>query len=839
MTAKVTGLADCHALTGERDAQVAELAARHAVAGDLSILAVGGYGRRELAPRSDLDLLFLTGAVDSAEPVVEAILRDLWDQQLQIGFATRTIEESVALAEADLHTATALLTTRTLAGPEAGGHALRAALFQSLAGSRTDQLLAELETNMAARHERYGGSVYLLEPNLKQSPGGLRDLQVLLWAAILAHRVGGYPDLLPRGVCSPRAARQLRVARDFLLRVRNVLHHVAPYGGDRLTFDHQEAVAASFGFGEDRHAVEQFMARYYEHAATAKGQAALVLTRARETRRPRKPAHTRRIDHAFRVFDGHLTFDDPSLFERDPRQVMRLFAVARGEGVPIYGHAKARVIEAVPHLDDAWRADPVVVDAFREVLSRPEDPYDALGDLHETGALGAMVPEFGAVRHRTHHDLYHVYTVDIHTLHAIRKLKALHRGALADELPLLTQAMSLVGDPFPLYLGLLMHDAGKALGHGHAVKGARMVPAIGARLGLHRQQTRDAEWLVRDHLLMAHLSQRRDLSDEALMRQFCRQVGSQENLARLYVLTWADAATTGPQAYTDWKAALLAELYARGTQRLRFGLDLYEDPKRRVARVRRVVTEWLDRNGDPRVGDVNSSVDRFFASLPTAYFQKTRARDIARHLELVERLAEDAPVVFDVVPRPRRACAWVHVAADDAVGVLSALCGVFAAHRLDVFSAELNATDDGHAIYVFRVRDAGGAPTGDEARWTPIREDLYAALAGDTDIDALLERAHPTTGRYEWPSGPAVEDRVRVDQTTSESCTIIEVRTRDRPGLLFSVVRTLERNDVRILLARITTEADAAHDTFYVQEAGGRLSDERTNTVVAALREAL
>ncbi len=839
MTAKVTGVADCHALSDARDAQVAELAERHAAGVGLSILAIGGYGRRELAPRSDLDLLFLTDEVEAAEPVVEAILRELWDLRLQVGFATRTVTDSVELAREDLHTATALLTTRTLAGSDDGRHALQAALFHSLAGSRTDQLLAELETNVAARHERYGGSVYLLEPNLKQSPGGLRDLQVLLWAAIVAHRVRGYEDLLPRGVCSPRAARQLRVARDFLLRVRNVLHHVAPFGGDRLTFEHQEAVAAAFGFGDDRHAVEQFMARYYEHAAAAKGQAALVLTRAREARIPRRPTHTRRVDRDFRIFDGHLAFDDPHLFERDPRQVMRLFAVARRERVPIYGHAKARVIEAVPQLDDAWRSDPMVVKAFREVLAWPEDPYDALGDLHETGALGAMVPEFSAVRHRTHHDLYHVYTVDIHTLHAIRKLKALHRGDLTDELPLLSQAMTQVGDPFPLYLGLLMHDAGKALGKGHAVKGARMVPAIGARLGLDRQQTRDAEWLVRDHLLMAHLSQRRDLSDEALMRQFCRQVGSQENLSRLFVLTWADAATTGPQAYTDWKAALLAELYARGTQRMRFGLDLYEDPKRRVARVRRVVTNWLDRNGDPRVGDVNSSVDRFFASLPTAYFQKTRPRDISRHLELVERLAADPPLVFDVVPRPRRAYALVHVAADDQPGVLSALCGVFAAHRLDVFSAELNATDDGHAIYVFRVREAGGAPGDDEARWIPIRDDLRAVLADETDVDALLERAHPTTGRYEWPSGPAVEDRIVVDQTTSESCTIVEVRARDRPALLFSVVRTLERSGVHILLARITTEADAAHDTFYLQEAGARLSDPRTNEVVAALRDAI
>ena len=830
-----SGIEACHALSDARDARVVDLAAKHGAPPDLSILAVGGYGRRELAPRSDLDLLFLAADPDAVAPVVEAILHDLWDQRLQIGFATRNEADTVALAAEDLHTATGLLTARTLVGDDEARHALMARLFTVLGGSRTDAVLADLEAGISARHDRYGGSVYLLEPNLKQSPGGLRDLQVLLWAAILVHRVRGYGDLLARGVCSPRVAREVHRARDFLLRVRNVLHEVAPYGGDRLTFEHQEAVAATFGFGHDRHAVEQFMARYYEHASAVKRHAALVLRRAREIRRPRKPALSRKVDAHFRIFDGHLTFDDPTLFEKDPRQLMRLFAVAQAHGVPIYGHAKARVLEAVPTLDDAWRADPVVVEAFKQVLSSPDDPHDALGDLHETGALGACVPEFGAVTHRTQHDLYHVYTVDIHTLHAVRKLKALHRGDLSDEQPLLTAAMAQVGDPFALYLGLLMHDAGKALGRGHAVKGARLVPPVGQRLGLPRRQTRDAAWLVRDHLLMAHLSQRRDLSDDGLIRRFCRQVGSEENLARLFVLTWADASTTGPQAYTDWKASLLAELYARGSQRMRIGLDLYEDPKRRVRRLRRVVTDWLLRNGDPRVGDVNSSVDRFFGSLPTEYFARTRARDIARHLELLERLADEPPLVFDVVPRPRRAYAWVHVAATDRPGLLGSLCGVFSAHRLDVFSAEINVTDDGNALYVFRVREADAAPTDDAARWQPVRDDLHAVLAGEVEVDALIERAHPTAGRFAWPAGPAVEANIRVDQTTHGPCTVIEVHGRDRPGLLFSIVRVLERAEVPIVLARITTEGDAAHDTFYLD----KLSDERTSAVVAALRAVL
>ncbi len=832
------GVAACGALSDLMDDVVRGLLREHGASPSLPVLAIGGYGRRELAPRSDLDLLFLTE--DPAdEPAVRGVLQGLWDLRLQIGYAARGVSASVELAAEDLHTATALLTPRALQGD---AHDLRAALLDTLAGPRTDEVLAALQRGMEERHQRFGGSVYLLEPNLKQSPGGLRDLAVLLWAAVLAHRVAGWGDLLPRGVLSPRAAREMARAREFLLRVRNVLHSVAPYGGDRLTFDHQELVAERLGFGHDRAATEQFLARYYEHASAVKRRAAIVLERCRELRRPtrssRPPPAAHSVGDGFALFRGHLTVEDAQLFERDPRQVMRLFSVARALGVPVYGHAKERVLEVVPRLDEAWRTDPVVVEAFREVLAGPEDPHDALGDLHETGALGAMVPEFGAITHRTHHDLYHVYTVDIHTLHGIRRLKALHRGDLAEEEPLLTQAMGLVGAPFPLYVGLLMHDAGKALGRGHALKGARLVPPVAARLGMPREEAQDAEWLVRDHLLMAHLSQRRDLSDAGLIRQFCRQVGSVENLARLFVLTWADASTTGPQAYTDWKAALLAALDAAAAARFRAGLDLYEDPGRRVARLRKAVTDWLDRHGDPRVSDVNSSVDHFFASLPTAYFRRTRAREVARHLEMLEAL-EGGPVL-EVVPRPRRGYSVVHVAAKDSDALLAAVCGVLSAHRLDVVSAELNHASDGRALHVFRVRGPDGAPGDDDARWGPVRRDLCAVLAGEAEVDTLIEEAHPTVGRFEWPTGPGVELQTKVDQTTSESCTILEIRARDRPALLYTIARDLAEAGVRPVLARITTEGEAALDTFYLQGAhGGRVDDGTVERLLERLRETL
>lgn len=849
------GVAMCAAWSDLTDSMVRHVAGRAADAAGVAVVATGGYGRRELAPGSDVDLLFLTEDTAAAEPVVQQILRGLWDLRFQVGFATRNISESIQLAEADRNTATALLTARTVEGPGDAGHALRAALMARFTGPRGDALLEALEEGMHRRHERYGGSVYLLEPNLKQSPGGLRDLNTILWAVTVAYNVAGWHDLLPRGVCSPRAARELGTARQHLLRVRNALHLAAPHGGDRLTFEHQEMVARALGYGDDREAVERFMAAYYEQAAVVKKRAALLLERCRERGRPVQPVRARLKDPCFVEFDGHLSVDDPRLFERDHRHVMRLFATARRERLRIHGFARERVMEVVPTLrtDDAWRRDPAVAAWFLELLTALDDPMDALGDLHESGVLGAMIPEFNAVTHRTHHDLYHLYTVDIHTLHAIRRLKVLESGELSDREPLLTQAMAQIEDKVPLYLGLLMHDAGKALGRGHAVKGARLVPGIARRLGLTPAQARRAEWLVRDHLLMAHLSQRRDLSDDRLIRQFCRQVGDEQALAQLFVLTWADASTTGPQAYTDWKAALLAELYARASARFKRGLDLYEDPGHRVDRLRRAVTRYLLRHGDTRVGDVNSEVDRFFASLPTAYFQKTRARTISLHLELLKRLEETPPVVLDVVPRLRRGYAQLHVAGHERPGLLAAVTGVLAAHHLDVINAELHVTSEGRALYIYRVREAeaGGqwgamapqhlrVPAADEARWAPVREDLRRVIAGEADVEALLDAAHPTEGRFAWPPGPPVPTRVACDQAASETCTVVDVYTRDRAGLLYSMVRILDTHDLRIHLARISTEGDAVHDTFYLEaREGGKLDDAAAEHLAGALDAAL
>ncbi|MFN3201873.1 MAG: [protein-PII] uridylyltransferase [Bradymonadia bacterium] len=819
------------------------------------ILAIGGYGRQSLSPTSDLDLLFLTDhpvpepgeGPEERDPVVDAVLHGLWDLRYKVGFATRTLEQTLDFAEEDLHTATALLTPRSLAGDPEMHHQLQAAYRQRFVGPRIDRLLEQLKRSMTERHERFGGSVYLLEPNLKHSPGGLRDLQLILWAAIMRFRINGWPEFLPRGVGSPREAKALFSARRFISRTRNALGYAHPHANDRLTFRHQETVAPALGFAEGGAGVEAFMAAWYKHASEVQKRARLVLERCIEMSHRSKRLTAHPVGEHFRLFNGQLTVASREVLQKHPVQAMKLFQVAQELKAPVYGSAKTRAMELAARLTgpdgDAWRCEPEVVQAFRSILSTPEDPHDALGDLHEVGLLGAILPEFGAVTHRTHHDLYHVYTVDIHTLHAIRKLKALHRGDLAEREPLLTEAMRLIEAPFSLYLGLLMHDAGKALGRGHAVKGARLLPVIARRWAMATAEAREAEWLVRDHLVMAHISQRRDLDDEHIIQRFARRVGSVDALSKLFVLTWADASTTGPQAYTDWKAALLAQLYLRTRQLLGRGLGLFDDPERRVARLRRVVSDALERQGRVVLKDVNGEVDTFFQSLPTPYFRRTLARDIARHFEMARQLKAEPPVVVQVDARPRGDICRLHIAAPDQPGLLSIIAGVLTAQRLEILGAALNSTDGGVALDVFEVRPTDGeVRSAEDPRWDEVQAALADVISGDTTVERLLG------SRHQRPTGPRPSRRpsdergaqISVDEEASKTYTVIDVQAPDRVGLLYDMTRALAEAGVHIYLARVTTEGDQAFDTFYVCAPDGAALDaeaieEATGALLAVL----
>ncbi|MBU0551495.1 [protein-PII] uridylyltransferase [Myxococcota bacterium] len=824
------GLDGARALSARRDALVREVYARH----DLTtpLLALGGYGHEILSPRSDLDLLFLED--DPAQP---ALLKALWDEGLQIGYATRDAAASLALAAEDLHTATALLSARALSEHPALAAALRRDARAALR-ARAAAFMEQLNAGRQRRHARYGGSVYLLEPNLKQSPGGLRELDALFWASAVVYEIDRWADLPQRLGLEPKAAAELLAARAALIALRFHLHQRWPHGGDRLTFARQERLALELGYGEGREGVERFMAHYYARATTARRWAALVFDRCAARLTPDPPPVRRALDARFRQVGRRLALRAGAL-ERDPRVAWQLFSEARRRGMSVAPESLELILsqrEALTLDARRRRRDTVAAQALLDVLCQP-DPDGLLEQLHGAGLIGALIPEFARVTHRVHHDLYHVYTVDAHTLKAIERIKALQAGALAEEEPLLTQAMGYVEHPQRLYLATLLHDIGKAIGPGHAVQGARRVPTISRRLGLTMTASLQVTWLVRDHLSMIHLSQRGDLSDEALIRELGRRVGDQAGLAMLFILSWADASTTGPQAWGAWKAALLCELYARCTRALRQGLDLYQDPEHTVERRRRAVTRWLLRRADPRLRDVGGAVERFFGALPTAYFQRSPARDIARHMEMLERL-KDHPVRLEIAPRPRRGYAYVHAAAAQPTGLLSAVAGVLALHGLHILSADLYVVAEAHALDILRVRDDEGAPSDDPEAWARPRADLERALKTPDWLWAEVAARRAPEGRFEWPPPPPVETQILIEHHPAR--TILEVHAGDRLGLLYTLAREIEGLPARIRLARISTANDAAHDTFFLESmAGGPLDEDASAALYEALSRAL
>jgi [protein-PII] uridylyltransferase len=822
----------------------------------VALVAVGGYGRAELCPYSDLDLWFLIGERPSKDPraqaLAEATLYPLWDLRLEVGHAVRTVEEALEQARGDLTACTALLDLRFLDGDRALYERLEREVPRLFDRDPND-LPRRLAREKDDRHARFGDTVYLLEPNVKNGEGGYRDLLVGLWAAKARWRTRDFPDLMTLGQASQRQVQALVEARRFFLQLRHAAHLHARRKADRLTFEMQEAIApALMGEVDERTvavaggevrpavapAVEALMQRYFLHAKAVKRETARLLERClvEPARRPT----LRAVDASFTLFNGKLSAQDPAVFRRRPSEMVRIFNVALETGAELYGHTKDLIADTVaagaPLAEDA--------DAGRELCKLLCDDRDArtpslLEQAHDLGLLSAVMPEFAPCTARVQHDLYHVFTVDQHQLYAVARLKALARGELATELPMATLAMREVTRRAPLYLGTLLHDVGKPLGKGHSETGARLAVAVAHRLGLAPADVSQAEFLVRKHLVMSHLSQRRDLNDAAMIANFAAEMIDAESLRELYLLTVADMSMVAPGNLTEWKEQLLGELYARTLthfgQRARatVALDDAGDEGELVARRRERVAELL--------GEPPAALADWFASLPGRYVAATSPRQIAAHVQLTRR--RRGPVAVEVVHRARQEMSELSVCADDAPGLLSKIAGVLVANRIDVLGAQITSRRlDGNrseALDVFTARDRYRRAITDGARWRRVEEDLSRVLAGAVSVEALIEERRERSSLPERVT-PAVRTEVEVDNDVSAEFSVIDVFTQDRLGVLYAITGTLAELALDIQLSKVATEADRVADVFYVREAGGgKLSPERVEEVQLALAEAL
>src|SRR5476651_2458019 len=576
-------------------------AANPSAAERLSVVATGGFGRGELAPFSDLDLLFLRPYKQTprGEQIVEFMLYLLWDMGLKVGHATRTVEESIRYAERDQTIRTALLEQRYIWGDRALFDELIKLFAQKfLTGDGRDFVEAKL-VERDQRHQRMGDSRYVVEPNVKEGKGGLRDLHLLFWIARYLYRVAKPAELIAKGVLTEGEARHFERAERFLSTVRCHIHYLTNRADDRLSFDLQREIAARLGY-QDRpgsRGVERFMKHYYLHAKIV-GDLTRIFVAALEDSHRRKPKlaalwqslRPRQLD-GFRLDGERLSAPSPDMFEKDPAAILRLFHVAQENDFDVHP-ATLRQITHDIRLIDRLRNDPEANRLFMAMLTSRHDPETTLRRMNEAGVFGRFVPDFGRVVAQMQYDMYHVYTVDEHTIFAIGIIHSIEAGELKDELPLATTLMPTIDSRRALYLAVLLHDIAKGRGGDHSMLGQEVAEKLCPRLGLTAEETEQVAWLVRWHLLMSNTAFKRDIDDPKTIQDFVAQVQSPERLKLLLVLTVADIRAVGPKTWNGWKAALLRELYRRAVDVMSGGL-VAEARDRRIAAAQEAVRQKL------------------------------------------------------------------------------------------------------------------------------------------------------------------------------------------------------------------------------------------------------
>jgi [protein-PII] uridylyltransferase len=837
----------------------------------VSLIAIGGYGRRDLAPFSDLDLLVLhaDGKPDAfVKLAAERLVYALWDLKLEVGYSVRDLATCDKLASEDHTARTALLDLRPLAGDRDLFRALERAELHGLSQAKVEKFLADKLDEMRSRRERFGDSLYLLEPNLKESEGGLRDLQSALWLARVRFKVAGITELLSRALLPEREIREMRRARDFLWRVRNEMHYQAGRKWDQLTFDIQQQVAEALGYadeGDPRRATEEFMRHYYLAAKTVIVACDAIIDRCLEPqnatgwRMVPPPAAvigaerpvpilqgqpTRAADRflpggELKVFRGRLTVLDKDGLRRSPAALLRLFAAADREGLDLYPYARDLAAQVATELPPEAANDPELNHELLACFMRPGTRGRFLTLMHEIGVLSHIIPEFARVTARRQIDLYHVYTVDVHTLFAVRRLFSLRCGDVKE--PVLAELMQAQKRPLALYLATLFHDIGKGSGKDHSTYGAEIAVEACTRLGVDPADAADIEWLVAKHLRMSHIAQRRDLSDPELIHAFADEVGTLDRLQKLYLLTYADIATVGPRTWTEWKANLLKELYEKTRDTLAMG---ERRPEPGTAE-----TAGRSRVGEALVAGFRYSTPEtraaFLAAMPARYFVTASPADAPRHLRLLE-LGRTRPVAAQVHHRTRLGLTEVAITAPDRPGLLATVAGVFAAHRIDIQHAEVFSTASdpglgwlsGRALDLFQLRGPEESTVAG-ARWRAARRDLARVLSGEEALDELMARRLRASVLPQKPL-PSVPTRVVIDNDSSRTHSVVDVFTADRVGLLHTLSRTFFGLGLSVDLARIATEGHRASDAFYVRTADGRqIEPDEAPRITAALEAAL
>ena len=798
----------------------------------LAIMAVGGYGRGALAPFSDIDLLFLRPYKQTAhaESVIEYMLYALWDLGFKVGHASRTVDECVKLAREDYTIRTALLEARHLIGDKALSDDLRKRYRKDVAEGTGAEFVAAKLKERDERHARAGASRYLVEPNVKEGKGGLRDLNTLFWIAQYLHPTEKPSEIVRLEEFTPHELKTFVKASDFLWAVRAHLHFATGRAEERLSFDLQPEIARRMGYGDrgDAPAVERFMRRYFMIAKEV-GTLTRTFCAKLEQEESKKPHGLSRflprakptrkaLAPGFAEESGRLTVDSIKVFQDDPINLFRLFRIADQNNLDLHPDAFSAAIRSQTLITPKLRRDPVAAKLFLDILARGKNTYRTLTLMNEAGVLGRYVPEFGHIVAQMQFNMYHSYTVDEHTLRAVGVIADIAAGRLKDDHPLAVSVTPLIADREALFLAMLLHDTGKGGEGGQEVAGAKAARIACGRLGLERERTELVAWLVGHHLLMSDFAQKRDVNDPATVAAFAKIVENPERLRLLLVLTVADIRAVGPGVWNGWKGQLLRELYGATEAIFRGGRG--SDPAAHFRLHQTGAAVVAREKLFERAGGGDAEPLRTWAGrMEDAYFTAFTPEEQAVHYALSCQASQKGGPAASAKIDSERNAAEIAIAAADRRGLFADLAGAIAGFGASVVGAKVYTSTAGQALDVFYVQDPTGGPFGEQS--PAALERLSKALEAAARGEALPfePRHNPDLGRA---AAFNVSPAVAVDNEASDAATVVEVSGRDRPGLLEALTRTLADAGVSIQSAHVDNYGERAVDAFYVTEPTGR-----------------
>jgi len=807
----------------------------------LAIAAVGGYGRGTLAPGSDIDLLFLLPYKQTpwGESVVEYMLYVLWDLGLKVGHSTRSIADCIRLSREDFTIRTSLLEARFVHGDKALFEELESRFDAEVVKGTGNEFVEAKLAERDVRHQRAGESRYLVEPNVKEGKGGLRDLNTLFWIAKYVYRVKQPSDLVKAGVFTKEEYQTFRKAENFLWAVRCELHFLTGRAEERITFDLQTEMARRLGYHGHRglKAVERFMKHYFLIAKDVGDLTRIFCAVLEDQEKKKKPSigrfmqamRRKKVIRGFSVETGRLSVSNVAFFEKDPVNIIRLFHVAEQHGLDIHPDVLKLVTRSLKLVDASLRRNEEANRLFLEILASKKTPEITLRLMNEAGVLGRFVPDFGRIVALMQFNMYHHYTADEHLLRAIGILSEVEKGKERNEYPLAHELMGKLKSRNAIYMAIFLHDIAKGRDEDHSDAGASIARKLCPRLGMGPGDTETVAWLVQNHLVMSDVAQRRDIADPRTVRDFADLVQSPERLKMLYVLTVVDIKAVGPGVWNGWKGQLLRQLYFE-TEALLQGGESALNRKARVAEAKEALAARLS-------GWSKAATERYLKRHGDAYWLSTDTDMQERHARFIEGV-KDEPLGISSAPEPTRDVTEITLYTQDHPGLFARFAGACAVLGMNIVDAKIFTTRDGMALDMLWVQDPDGGAVQEERRIRRLEDTIRKVLAGEIlPPDAIEQRSR----RQRRADAFSVAPQVFIDNDASDAYTVIEVNGLDRPGLVHALSRALFHLGLTIGSAHITTYGERAVDVFYVKDVIGHkvTNANKKKAVERHLQEAL